>query len=172
MKKAFSLFAAIFLIFAAGCEKQKSSAPTPPPAPTAFTSNLTAVYGDTEMTALLTQNAAEDFSLQFLTPEALAPLSVEYKNGACKVTYDGLMFETDLNRFPQTEIGALLVNALSDAVQGMNLQTSFADGIWTYTGTGERGTFTLTRNGETGEWLEFAADGANLKITFSDFKRF
>ena len=171
MKKAFSLFAAIFLVVAAGCEKQSKTAPTPPPAPTAFTSNVTAVYGETEMTALLTQNAAEDFSLQFLTPDALAPLSVEYKSGACKVAYDGLSFETDLNRFPQTEIGALLINALSDAVQGINLQTSFADGIWTYTGTGDRGTFTLTRSGDTGAWLEFTVDGADLKITFSDFKQ-
>lgn len=167
MKKAFFLFAAIFLVLAAGCEKQGESAKSPPPAPTAFTSEITAVYGNTEMTALLTQNAAEDFTVKFLTPDALSPLSIEYKNGGCKVTYDGLSFETDLNRFPQTEIGALLTNALSDAVQGMNLQTSYADGIWTYTGTGERGIFTLTRNGETGEWLEFNADGADLKITFS-----
>lgn len=171
MKKAFSLFAAIFLILAAGCEKQSETAKSPPPAPTAFTSEITAVYGNTEMTALLTQNAAEDFTVKFLTPEALLPLSIEYKNGGCKVTYDGLSFETDLNRFPQTEIGALLTNALSDAVQGMNLQTAYADGIWTYTGTGERGVFTLTRNGETGEWLEFTADGAELKITFSNFKQ-
>lgn len=171
MKKAFSLFAAIFLILAAGCEKQNESAKSPPPAPTAFTSEITAVYGNTEMTALLTQNAAEDFTVKFLTPEALSPLSIEYKNGECKVTYGGLSFETDLNRFPQTEIGALLTNALSDAVQGMNLQTAYADGIWTYTGTGERGVFTLTRNGETGEWLEFTADGADLKITFSNFKQ-
>ncbi len=53
----------------------------------------------------------------------------------------------------------------------MNLQTTYADGIWTYTGTGERGTFTLTRSGDTGAWLEFTADGADLKITFSDFKQ-
>ncbi len=167
MKKAFSLFAAIFVLLAAGCEKQGESISAPPPAPTAFTSEITAVCGNSEMTALLTQNAAEDFTLKFLTPEALAPLSVEYKNGGCKVTYDGLSFETDLNRFPQTEMGALLTNALSDAVQGMNLQTAYSDGIWTYTGTGERGTFTLTRNGETGEWIDFTAKGADLKITFS-----
>ncbi len=171
MKKAISLFAAIFLILAAGCEKQEKTAPAPPPAPASFSSDLTVTYGSAKMTAHLIQNAAEDFSLKFLTPESLSRLTVDYKNGVCKVAYDGLSFETDLNRFPQTEIGTMLVNALSDAVQGMNLQTSYADGIWTYTGTGERGIFTLTRNGETGEWLEFTADGADLKITFSDFKQ-
>ncbi len=171
MKKAFSLFAVIILVLAAGCEKQSKNSRTPPPVPDSFTANLKAEYGDTQMTALLTQNTPEEFVIDFQTPEAIAPLTVEYKNGTCKVTYDSLSFETDLNRFPQTEIGALLVNALSDAVQGMNLQTAYADGIWTYTGTGERGVFRLTQKGDTGEWLEFTVDGANLKITFSEFKQ-
>ena len=170
MKKAFSFFAVIVFLLAAGCEKQGKSVESPPPAPTSFSCEITATYGKSEATALLTQNAAEDFTVQFLTPEALSPLSVEYKNSGCKVTYDGLSFETDLNRFPQTELGSLLTNALSDAVQGINLQTTYADGIWTYTGTCERGVFKLTRSEETGEWIDFTAEGADLKIVFSDFK--
>lgn len=153
----------------AGCEKQKISQETPPPPPAAFTSNIKATYGDIEMTALLTQNSAEDFVIDFLTPTALSPLSLEFKSGICTVIYDGLKFETDLNRFPQTELCALLTNAISDAVQGFEIQTTYSDGIWTYKGTGERGAFTLTRDAETGAWLEFKADGAKLHITFSDF---
>ena len=170
MKKAFSLFAVIFLILAAGCEKQSKTEISPPPVPTQFTSLVTVTYGKTEMTAQLTQNAAEDFLIKFLTPEALTPLTLEYKNSVCKVTYDGLTFEADINRFPQTEAGALLTGALSDAVQGMNLQTTYENGIWTYTGTGERGVFTLTRNGETGKWIDFNVSGADLKVVFSEFK--
>lgn len=171
MKKAFSFLAVIIFILTAGCEKQSTNNLSPPPAPTSFSANVKAVYGDTEMTALVTQKNTENFTLDFLTPEAIAPLTIEYSNGVCKVTYDGLSFETDFNRFPQAETGALLVNAISDVIQGMNLQTAFADGIWTYTGNGERGVFNLTQNGETGEWLEFTVDGADLKITFSNFKQ-
>lgn len=170
LKKAFSLFAVILVILAAGCEKQSKADISPPPAPTQFTSLITVTYGKTEMTAQLTQKGAEDFTLAFLTPEVLSPLSLEYKNSVCRVTYDGLTFEADINRFPQAELGALLTGALSDAVQGMNLQTTCKDGIWTYTGMGERGTFTLTRNGETGQWLEFNVTGADLKVVFSEFK--
>ncbi|MBR4858969.1 MAG: hypothetical protein IKU08_07270 [Clostridia bacterium] len=171
MKKAFSVFAVFFVILAAGCEKQSKADISPPPAPSQFTSLVSVTYGKTEMTAQLTQNAAEDFTIKFLTPEALAPLLLEYKNSVCKVTYNGLTFEADVNRFPQTEVGALLTGALSDAVQGMNLQTTCENGIWTYTGTGERGTFTLTRNGETGQWIDFNVSGADLKIVFSEFKQ-
>ena len=170
MKKAFSLFAAILVILASGCEKQSKADISPPPAPTQFNSLVTITYGKTEMTAQLTQNNAEEFNIKFLTPDALAPLLLEYKDSLCKVTYNGLTFEADINRFPQTEAGALLTGALSDAVQGMNLQTTYNDGIWTYTGTGERGTFTLTRNGETGQWIDFNVSGADLKVVFSEFK--
>lgn len=169
MKKAFSVFAVLLIILTAGCEKQKISQESPPSPPSAFTSNIKAAYGDIEMTAVFTQNSAEDFIIDFLTPEALSPLSLEYKSGTCTVIYDGLKFESELNRFPQTEAGALLTDAISDAVQGFEIQTSYSEGIWTYKGTGERGTFALTRDAETGAWLEFKADGAKLHIIFSDF---
>ena len=158
-------------MFAAGCEKQNKTDISPPPAPTQFTSLVSVTYGKSEMTAQLTQNAAEDFTIKFLTPESLAPLTLEYKNDICKVTYDGLTFEADINRFPQAEVGAILTGAISDAVQGMNLQTTYENGIWTYTGTGERGTFNLTRNGETGQWIDFNVSGADLKIVFNEFKQ-
>ena len=121
------------------------------------------------MTAKITKNAAEDFVIDFLTPEALKPLSLTYKNGKCTVTYDGLLFETDINRFPQAEMGALLTNAISDITQNFEIQTMYSDGIWTYKGTGERGSFTLTQNAENGAFYEFRADGAQLHIVFSDF---
>lgn len=159
------------LLLAAGCKRQENTQTAPPPAPTAFSSVIKAAYGDIEMTAELTQNAAEDFTIRFLTPEALSPLSLAYKNGVCTVTFDELSFETDLNRFPQTEMGTLLTHAISDAVQGMNVQTTYSDGIWTYKGTGERGAFSLTRDAETGAWLELHIDGAQLHIVFSDFQQ-
>lgn len=169
MKKAFSVFAVFMLMLTAGCEKQNNTQNSPPTAPSSFTSNIKAVYGDIEMTALLTQIAAEEFIIDFLTPEALSPLSLEYKSGSCTVMYDGLKFETDINRFPQAEIGALLTQAISDTVQGFEIQTTYSEGIWTYKGTGERGSFTITRDAETGAWLEFKADGAKLHIIFTDF---
>ncbi len=169
MKKAFSVLAVLFFVLTAGCEKQKVYQKAPPPAPSSFSSNIKATYGEIEMTAAFTQNAAEDFVIDFFTPEALSPLSLEYKKELCTVTYNGLKFETDLNRFPQVEMGALLTHAISDAVQSFEIQTAYSEGVWSYKGTGERGAFTLTRDAETGAWLEFKADGAKLHIIFTDF---
>ena len=171
MKKAFCVFAALIMIFAAGCENQNTpQTKTPPPIPEAFTSNLKIVYGESVMTAAFTQKSFDEFGLQMLTPQIISPLALGYKDGICTVTYDGLKFETDLNRFPQVTFGALLTESISDIKDGVDVQTTFSDGIWTYKGTGERGVFVLTRDGESGAWLELSIEGAQLHVIFSDFK--
>lgn len=171
MKKAFSVFAALILIFAAGCENQKiTQTKTPPPLPEAFTANLEITYGETAMTAAFTQKSFEEYELRMLTPEILSPLTLAYNKGICTVTYDGLKFETDLNRFPQVSFGTLLTETISNIKDGIDIQTTYADGIWTYKGTGERGVFVLTRNAETGAWLELSIEAAPLHVIFSDFK--
>lgn len=171
MKKAFSAFAALILIFAAGCENQKiTETATPPPIPEAFTANLKIVYGETVMTASFAQKSFEDYELKMLTPEILSPLSLAYSSGICTVTYDGLKFETDLNRFPQVTFGALLTESIANIKEGIDVQTTYADGIWTYKGMGERGAFVITRNAETGAWLELSIEGAALHVVFESFK--
>ena len=169
MKKAISVFVALIMIFAAGCEKQKISETAPPAAPVSFSSKLEVSYGDTSMTAELNKLSENEFRLQILTPEILSPLSLYYKDESCTVTYDGLKFETDLNRFPQVSFGTLLTHTIADVETGIDIEKTYADGIWTYKGTSERGVFVLTQNAETGQWLELSIDSASLKVVFSDF---
>ena len=159
------------MVIAAGCENQKiTESESPPPIPEAFTANLKIVYGETVMTAVFTQKSFEEFSLQMLTPEILKPLALGYSNGTCTVTYDGLKFETNLNRFPQVAFGALLTESISGIRDGIDIQTTYSDGIWTYKGTGERGVFVITRDAQNGAWLELSIEGAQLHVVFSDFR--
>lgn len=169
MKRAFSILAAFIFLLAAGCEKQRIDETAPPAPPTAFTSNLNVTFGDTKMTAKLSQNSPDSFEIQMLSPEILNSLALSYADGTCTVTYDGLKFETDLSRFPQAEFGALVTQTLSDIAQDMNIQKTYSDGVWTYKGAGERGGFSLTQSGKTGAWLELTVDGANLHVVFNDF---
>lgn len=169
MKKAFSVFAAIILLLAAGCEKQSAKENVPPPLTTSFGANLAVDFGGTAMTAEITQKSGEEFEIHMLSPEIMTPLTLSYINGVCTVTYDGLEFESESNRFPQAEFGSLLTQALAYIGQDIDIQKTYSEGIWTYKGTGDRGVFSLTRNEETGAWLEFSVEGAGLKVTFSDF---
>ena len=76
MKKAFSLFAALMILFASGCEKQTSRKNQAlPPAPSAFTANLDVDFNSIQMTATLTKNESDNYTVQILTPEILSPLS-------------------------------------------------------------------------------------------------
>lgn len=170
MKKAFALLAAVALLMTAGCRKAATTPGTPPTAPARFSANVKAVFGEAEMTAVLTRSGETDYSLKMLTPEILAPLTLHYTDGKCEVEYDELKFETDLTRFPQTEFGALLTGAMTSVCDGIDITSACADGVWTYTGTSERGVFTLTQSAESGEWIEFSVEGALLHVTFSDFK--
>lgn len=170
MKKVFSLFAVLLLIIAAGCKKQEITQDSLPQIPSSFTSDIQVTYGELEMTATVTKNEKNEFVIDFHTPEALSPLTVTYSGSVCSAEFDGLKFETDINRFPQTEMGALAVYAITDVIEGFNVQKTYSDGIITYKGTGERGSFTLTQDAESTALIEFKTEGANLHIVFSNFR--
>ncbi len=121
------------------------------------------------MKAKLTKISAQKYLINVLTPEILNNMSLEYENGNCKVTYDGLSFETDSNRFPQSEIGSLLTQALSDTDGGLTVKTLTEDGNILYKGITDYGDYYLILDAETGLWKEFSVDGASLKIKFSDY---
>lgn len=170
MKKVFSLFAVLLLIITAGCKKQEITQESLPQIPPSFSSDIHATYGELEMTATVTKNTKKEFTIDFHTPEALSPLTLTYSGDKCTAEFDGLKFETDINRFPQTEVGALTVYAISDIIEGYNVQQTYSDGIITYKGTGERGAFTLTQDAETAALIEFKTEGAKLHIVFSNFR--
>ncbi len=121
------------------------------------------------MKAKLTKHSAQKYEINVLTPEIMNALTLIYENGVCTVTYDGLTFETDLKRFPQSEIGAMLTQAVSDTDSGITAKTFSEDGTIIHKGITDYGDFILVQDAETGLWKEFAVDGASLKITFSDY---
>jgi len=170
LKKVFSLFAVLLMIIAAGCKKQEITQDSLPSIPSSFSSDIHATYGNLEMTATVTKNEKNEFIIDFQTPEALSPLTVTYSGNICSAEFDGLKFETDINRFPQTEMGALAVYAITDIIEGYNVAKTYSDGIITYKGTGERGAFTLTQDAESTALIEFKTEGANLHILFSNFR--
>ena len=168
MKKLLPFLAAILLLQGwSAVQKQPSS---PPPIPAAFTADIAVTFGDYAVTALFTQNSFSDFKLKMLTPPSLEPLEISFLNDSCTVTYDNLKFETDLKRFPQTAFGSLLTDALGAAASSTDINISYADGIWTYTGTGSAGDFIFTQDNATGAWLTLTIESAQLKIVFSNFK--
>ncbi|MGN0543623.1 MAG: hypothetical protein ACI4JG_09260 [Acutalibacteraceae bacterium] len=169
MKKALSFFAVFILIIAAGCERKNPGSSDAPTSPPSFTANLKVTYGDAVMTAAVERKSKDEFKVKMLSPEIMKPLELTYSAGVCTVTYDGLKFETDLSRFPQASFGALLAQTFEEIEQGIDIEKTYSDGIWTYRGTGERGVFVLTQDAETGAWLELEIEGAPLHAEFSDF---
>ncbi len=126
-------------------------------------------FGETNMKAKLAKHSSQKYEIDVISPEILKTLNLVYEDGICTVTYDGMTFETDVRRFPQSEIGALLTQALNDSDGGITSKTFSEDGTIIYKGITDYGDYTLIQDAETGLWKEFSVDGAKLKITFSDY---
>ena len=169
MKKLFLLGIVLSVILFTGCQKKNDTPQNPVSPPSTFSANIDAVFGETEMKARLTKHSAEKYEMQVLSPEILSSLNFVYENGICTVTYDGLTFESDLKRFPQSEIGAILSQALTDADNEMITKSVSEDGTIIYKGITDYGDFILTLDGQTMLWKAFSVDGASLKVTFSEY---
>lgn len=171
MKRAFSLLAVFLMMLAAGCEKQNESATSSTEIPNAFTANAEISFRDIYMTARITKSAENELKIKMLTPEALAPLEISCKNGACTAAYDGISFSVETNRFPQTEFALIASQALEYADANVELKKSVSDGKISYQGSTDSGVFVLTQDEKSGALLDLSVEGAQLHIVFKDFKK-
>lgn len=169
MKKALPLIAALILMLACGCEKQSKTA-TPPPAPSSFTADLSVDFGGIQMTASFVQKNFDEFEISMLSPEIMTNLKLYYSNGECTASYGGLEFKTEANRFPQAEFAGLLTQAISSIGQNIDIQKTFNGNVWRYKGLGSRGEFSLIQNKDSGEWISFTVESADLKVEFSNIQ--
>lgn len=170
MKKVLPFFAALIMILTAGCEKQ-SKISVPPPHPTSFTADLSVNYCGTDMKAAITQKSFDESEIKIITPEIMSDLTLNYSNGECTASYEGLEFKTDASRFPQAEFGSLMTSALNAVGQDIDIQKTFESDIWTYKGLLDRGEFSLTQNAESGDWICFTVQAADLTVNFSNIVR-
>lgn len=170
LKKTLAALAVLVLLLSTGCNASPAVPTAPPTAPENFESTVTAAFDTLEITAVLTKEPSSYYTLDILTPEILEPLTLRYSDGNCSVEYDTLSFEANLARFPQTEFGAFLTDALACVYDGIDIGTSYSDGIWKYTGTVNGSIFTLTQSADSGEWLEFTLNDKLIHVVFSDFR--
>ena len=170
MKKICLVSVLMVLILTSGCKNKTNLQPKSVSPPEKYSVNLDVAFRNINMTALMTKLSPEKFEIQMLSPEIMTPLSLLYENGVCTVTYDGLTFESDFNRFPQCEFAALLTRALNDVESGIAVSQITENGDIIFKGITDCGEFILTQNSETGHWKEFSINGASLKIVFSEYK--
>lgn len=169
MKRFCAVIAVLLLIISAGCKKEENIQKETVSPPSVYSANLDISFRESKMTAKLTKHSSQKYEVQMLSPEIMTPLNLIFENGVCTVSYDGLKFETDLKRFPQSEFGALLTQALIDVDNGIITKNISENGLTTYRGITDYGDFILIQDAKTGLWKEFSIDGASLKIIFSNY---
>lgn len=170
MKKFCFVFALLLLTFASGCHNKNIIEPKKTSPPSVYSANIDVTFKDLKVTGELTKHSPQKYEIKILTPDIMKPLSILYENKICTVTYDGLEFESDVRRFPQSEFGALLTQALDDIDTETMTVSSNENGDLLYKGITDYGDFRMIQDSETGLWKEFSVDGASLRIIFSDYK--
>ncbi len=159
------------LLLFCGCGKQEfqNTENAPPKIPDTFTADLAISYNGNEMTATMRQNSFASYTFDMLSPAALEPMALSFEGGICTVTYNDLRFETDIGRYPQTAFCSVVADIL-DTLPTANITPTYADGMWTYSGSTDSGGYILTQNVATGAFNTLSVESLNLNITFSNFK--
>lgn len=170
MKKLCFVLVLVFLSLASGCKNKNISDPKKTAPPSTYTANIDVSFKELKINGELTKHETNKYSIKILTPDIMKPLSITYENDICTVEYDGLEFESDVSRFPQSEFGALLTQALDDIDSETMTFSADENGDTVYKGITDYGDFRMIQDSKTGLWKEFYVDGASLKITFSDYK--
>ncbi len=170
MKKLCFVFALLFLSLASGCQNKNGYESKKASPPSAYTVNIDVTFKELKIAGELTKHSPQKYDIKILTPDIMKPLLISYENDVCTVTYDGLEFESDVSRFPQSEFGELLTRALDDIHSETVAFSVNENGDIIYKGITDYGDFMMVQDSKTGLWKEFSVDGASLKITFSDYK--
>ncbi len=171
MKKVLSFFAAILVMLAAGCEKQDKTNISDGNIPNSFTAKAEITFKETFLTAQITRNENGELNVKILSPDVLAPLEINCKNGVCSAAYDGISFAADSNRFPQADFALIAAQAFDYTQANIDLKKTVSDGVTTYQGSTDSGVFVLNMDSESGNWLDLSVEGTQLHIVFKEFSR-
>lgn len=171
MKKVLSFFAAILMILAAGCEKQDKTNISARDIPNAFTAKAEITFRETFLTAQITRKDGGELNIKILSPDVLAPLEINCKNGECTASYDGISFNADSSRFPQADFANIAAQAFDYVQANIDLKKTVSEGIVTYQGSTDNGVFILNLDSQSGAWLDLSVEGAQLHVVFKEFTK-
>ena len=159
------------MMLAAGCEKQGKTNVSDRDIPDSFTAKAEITFRETFLTAQITRKESGELNVKILSPEVLAPLEINCKNGVCSASYDGISFEADSSRFPQADFASIAAQAFDYVQANIDLKRTVSDGVTTYQGGTDSGVFILNMDSQSGNWLDLSVEGAQLHVVFKEFNK-
>ena len=168
--KKLRVFVFVSLLLLAGCNGKWFQKGTAPPAvPLSFESDLLVIINETELTAHMKNKSIVCCCFTFNTPKHLEGLSLSFENNMCKLEHNGLAFEMNMARFPETAFGSALVNAMIAIFNDTNIEKSKVNDDWHYKGESKSGNFLYIQNGISGAPKYLSVPSLDLTVEFSNF---
>lgn len=164
------LLAVLLLLPACGGKGQGGGKDQPPAMPSEFEADMTAVIADQTIKAHIIRHALLSCEIRVTEPKMFNGITILWDGDGYRVEYKSLAFDVDLSQFPQSALGAAVVNSIEALARLESLEISEKDGKWHYQGETKSGAFELVQDGETGALLSISVPVCKLEAAFTNFK--
>ena len=163
------LLLALLLMLPACGGSGQGKADQPPVLPEQFEADMTAVISERTVKAHIVRHALLSCEIQITEPQMFRGVTILWNGDSYRVEYNALGFDIDLSQFPQSALGAAVVNSIEALARLESLDISERDGRWYYRGETKSGAFELVQAGETGALLSVSVPSCKLEATFTGF---
>lgn len=164
------LLAVLLLLPACGGKGQGGGKDQPPALPDQFEADMTAVISEQTIKAHIVRHALLSCEIRVTEPQMFNGVTIIWNGDSYRVEYKSLAFDVDLSQFPQSALGAAVVNSIEALARLESLDITQKDGQWHYKGETKSGAFELVQDGTTGALLSISVPACKLEASFINFK--
>lgn len=164
------LMALLLVLPACGGKGQGGGKNQPPALPAEFEADMTAVISDQTIKAHIVRHALLSCEIQVVEPQMFNGVTIIWDGDSYRVEYKSLAFDIDLSQFPQSAMGAAVVNSMEALARLESLDITEKDGQWHYKGETKSGAFELVQDGKTGALLTISVPVCKLEASFTNFQ--
>ena len=164
------LLVCLLLLPACGGKGEGGGNGQPPALPAEFEADMTAVISEQTIKAHIVRHALLSCEIRVTEPKMFNGVTIIWNGDTYRVEYQSMAFDVDLSQFPQSALGAAVVNSIESLARLESLEISEKDGQRHYKGESKSGAFELVQDGETGALLSISVPVCKLEATFTNFK--
>ena len=124
------LLVCLLLLPACGGKGEGGGNGQPPALPAEFEADMTAVISEQTIKAHIVRHALLSCEIRVTEPKMFNGVTIIWNGDTYRVEYQSMAFDVDLSQFPQSALGAAVVNSIESLARLESLEISEKDGQW------------------------------------------
>ncbi|MCR4925173.1 MAG: hypothetical protein K5917_02670 [Clostridiales bacterium] len=172
MKRFCSLFLTIAFLSVIFCGCSKIEGESPPDLPLNFKATAVMQYNNIQVSGDFTVKGFNYFSIDFTAPELLKPLKMVIENDECRLYYNNIEYQMNVNEFQSTAFGEQLAECIGALFDIQSLEINHQkSGDWLYSGKLKNGAeFKAVQDADSGFIKAVEIPKNNFYVVVTDFE--